>query len=455
MIRIFNIYYPTRMLILIVGEALVICLSFIAATVFRLGYDSVIVLQYEYGFIKILAVTGLALIGMVYFDFYDAFRVPPQSEIYFRLLVVLGLLSFALAALSFFFPDFRLGNGSLEVGLLILTFALAGWRFCYSWLVRRPWMRERVYVMGTGERASRLVGAMRTCPDLGMDVVEWLNDFEINSLRDHGDLLLERVKSQRVDRVIVALEDRRGKLPVRELLNLRFNGVKVEDATEILEKTLGKIEVEGLYPSWLIFSKGFPLHSAAQYARRIVSVLVSLVCLLVFLPLIPVIALAIKLSSSGPVFYCQKRVGRKGRVFTCYKFRTMKKDAEAGGPAWATEDDTRITAVGRWLRRMRLDEIPQIWNVFVGDMTFVGPRPERPEFVERLSQEIPYYDLRHAVRPGITGWAQVCYEYGASVEQAREKLKYDLYYVKNMSVSLDLVIIVKSIKIVLLGRGAR
>ena len=455
MIRIFNIYYPTRMLILIVGEALVICLSFIAATVFRLGYDSVIVLQYEYGFIKILAVTGLALIGMVYFDFYDAFRVPPQSEIYFRLLVVLGLLSFALAALSFFFPDFRLGNGSLEVGLLILTFALAGWRFCYSWLVRRPWMRERVYVMGTGERASRLVGAMRTCPDLGMDVVEWLNDFEINSLRDHGDLLLERVKSQRVDRVIVALEDRRGKLPVRELLNLRFNGVKVEDATEILEKTLGKIEVEGLYPSWLIFSKGFPLHSAAQYARRIVSVLVSLVCLLVFLPLIPVIALAIKLSSSGPVFYCQKRVGRKGRVFTCYKFRTMKKDAEAAGPAWATEDDTRITAVGRWLRRMRLDEIPQIWNVFVGDMTFVGPRPERPEFVERLSQEIPYYDLRHAVRPGITGWAQVCYEYGASVEQAREKLKYDLYYVKNMSVSLDLVIIVKSIKIVLLGRGAR
>ena len=455
MIRIFNIYYPTRMLILIVGEALVICLSFIAATVFRLGYDSVIVLQYEYGFIKILAVTGLALIGMVYFDFYDAFRVPPQSEIYFRLLVVLGLLSFALAALSFFFPDFRLGNGSLEVGLLILTFALAGWRFCYSWLVRRPWMRERVYVMGTGERASRLVGAMRTCPDLGMDVVEWLNDFEINSLRDHGDLLLERVKSQRVDRVIVALEDRRGKLPVRELLNLRFNGVKVEDATEILEKTLGKIEVEGLYPSWLIFSKGFPLHSAALYARRIVSVLVSLVCLLVFLPLIPVIALAIKLSSSGPVFYCQKRVGRKGRVFTCYKFRTMKKDAEAGGPAWATEDDTRITAVGRWLRRMRLDEIPQIWNVFVGDMTFVGPRPERPEFVERLRREIPYYDLRHAVRPGITGWAQVCYEYGASVEQAREKLKYDLYYVKNMSVSLDLVIIVKSIKIVLLGRGAR
>jgi sugar transferase (PEP-CTERM system associated) len=456
MIRIFNIYYPTRMLILVVGEALVICLSFIAAAVLRLGYDSVIVLQYEYGFFKILAVTGLALIGMMYFDLYDALRVPPQSEIYFRLLVVLGLLSFALAALSYFFPAFQLGNGSLPAGLLILAFALAGWRSCYAWLVRRPWMRERICIMGTGERASRLVGAVRTCVDLGMDVVEWLNDSEINSLCNHGERLLERVRSHRVDRLIVALEDRRGKMPVGALLNLRFNGVKVEDATEILEKTLGKIEVEGLYPSWLIFSKGFPLHSGSRFSRRVVSIIASLVCLLVFLPLLPVIALAVKLSSSGPIFYQQKRVGRGGHVFTCYKFRTMKTGAEAvSGPIWATEDDKRVTTFGRWLRLTRLDEIAQLWNVFVGDMAFVGPRPERPEFVELLRHEIPYYDLRHVVRPGITGWAQVCYEYGASVEQAREKLKYDLYYIKNMSVSLDLAIIAKSVKIVLLGRGAR
>jgi len=456
MIRIFNIYYPTRMLILVVGEALVICLSFIAAAILRLGYDSVIVLQYEYGFFKILAVTGLALIGMMYFDLYDALRLPRRSETYFRMLVVLGLLSFALAALSYFFPDFRLGNGSLPAGLLILAFALAGWRSCYAWLVRQPWMRERICIMGTGERASQLVGAMRTFAGLGMDVVEWLNDSEIKSLCNHSERLLERVRSQRVDRLIVALEDRRGKMPVRALLNLRFNGVKVEDATEILEKTLGKIEVEGLYPSWLIFSKGFPLHSAALLARRIVSILLSLLCLLVFFPLLPVIALAVKLSSCGPIFYRQKRVGRGGRVFTCYKFRTMKTDAEAvSGPVWATQDDTRVTTFGRWLRRTRLDEIPQLWNVFVGDMTFVGPRPERPEFVELLRREIPYYDLRHAVRPGITGWAQVCYEYGASVEQAREKLKYDLYYIKHMSVSLDLAIIAKSVKIILLGRGAR
>jgi sugar transferase (PEP-CTERM system associated) len=455
MIRIFSIYYPIRVLILVVGEAMVVCLSFVMASVLRLGYDSVIVLQYEYGLIKILAITVLALLGMDYFDLYDAHRVPARAEIYFRIFVVLGLLSLALAALSYLFPALRIGKGTLVLGLLILTFAVVGWRSLYGWLVRRPWLRERICIMGNSERADRLAATLRSCPDLGMDVVGWLPDSEMRSLGNNGKDLLERLKSKRVNRLIVALDDRRGKLPVRELLALRFAGVEVEDATQVLERTLGVIEVEGLYPSWFIFSKGFPLNPAFVFARRILSVFVALISLALFLPLIPLIALAIKLTSSGPVLYRQRRVGRGNRLFTCYKFRTMRADSEAAsGPTWASKDDPRITPVGRWLRRTRLDEIPQIWNVLVGNMAFVGPRPERPQFMELLNREIPYYDLRHVVRPGITGWAQVCYEYGSSVEQAREKLKYDLYYIKNMSISLDLVIAVRSIKIILLGRGA-
>lgn len=456
MIRIFSVYYPTRILILVGGEAFVVCLSFVMASVLRLGYDSVIVLQYDYGFIKILAITGVALLGMDYFDLYDAHRVPDRSEIYFRMFVVLGLLSFALAALSYLLPALRIGKGTLVAGLLILTFALLGWRSLYAWLVRRPWLRERVCIMGNSKRADRLVATLRSCPDLGMDVVGWITDSEIGSRDNNSKGLLDGLKGERVNRLIVAVEDRRGKLPVRELLALRLAGVEVEDATQVLERTLGVIEVEGLYPSWLIFSKGFRLNAAFMLARRIVSVFVALICLLVILPVIPLIALAIKLTSSGPIFYPQRRVGRGNKVFTCYKFRTMRTGSEdASGAAWATKDDPRVTSVGRWLRRARLDEIPQLWNVFLGDMAFVGPRPERPQFMELLNKEIPYYDLRHVVRPGITGWAQVCYEYGSSVEQAREKLKYDLYYIKNMSISLDLVIVVKSIKIVLLGRGAR
>jgi sugar transferase (PEP-CTERM system associated) len=259
-----------------------------------------------------------------------------------------------------------------------------------------------------------------------------------------------------IDRVIVALSDRRGTLPVRELLDLRLSNVKIEEAADLLEKIHGKIEIDGLQPSSLIFADGFRLNATMMLARRVVSIGVSLLLLVVFLPLIPIIALAIKLTSPGPVLYRQHRVGRRGKIFNCYKFRTMRADAEADtGPTWAGDDDPRITRVGRFLRQTRLDEIPQLFNVVRGDMSFVGPRPERPEFVDWLSREIPYYNLRHIIRPGITGWAQVCYEYGASLEQAKEKLRYDLYYVKHISLAFDLYIMFTTIKIVLFGRGAR
>ncbi len=340
----------------------------------------------------------------------------------------------------------------------IVTLGLLGWRSAYPWLARQPFLRERVYVLGAGVRATRLVEALRTRKDLGMDVVGWAGAIGNGSLTREalGNALLALQEKEAVDRVIVALGDRRGTMPVRELLQLRLGNIKVEEATGLLEKVSSKIEVDELYPSWLIFSEGFRLNSPAMIARRLVSISVSLVCLLVCLPLIPLIALAIKLTSPGSVFYQQKRVGRSGVVFNCYKFRSMSAGAEADtGPTWAGDDDPRITSVGRFLRRSRLDEIPQLWNVLRGDMAFVGPRPERPEFVEWLNREIPYYHLRHIVRPGITGWAQVCYKYGNTREDAKEKLQYELFYIKNLSLGLDLLVLFQTVKIILLGRGAQ
>jgi sugar transferase (PEP-CTERM system associated) len=458
LVRLFNVYYPTRILVLVAGEGFIVCASFLIAALLMLGQDFVLVLNYEHGFLKILGIAVLALVCSHYFDLYNLQRVPSRGEMWFRLLMVLGLLSFLLAGIVYLFPQFMMGQNTLLVGLTILTFALLGWRSLYSWLIRQPYLRERIYVLGSGDRAARLVEVIRSQPELGMEVVGWAgaiaND---SSTRESLGLgLLDQVNRREVERVIVALGDRRGTMPVRELLDLRLNGVKVEDATGIMEKISGKIEIDSLYPSWLIFSEGFRLNAAFMYARRLVSFAVALVCLLVFLPLLPLIAALIKLTSKGPVFYRQKRVGKGGKVFTCYKLRTMRPDAEADhGPTWAGDDDPRITAVGRWLRYSRLDEVPQLWNVFRGDMGFVGPRPERPEFVEWLTREIPYYQLRHIIRPGITGWAQVRYQYGASLEEAKEKLKYDLYYIKNISLSLDLLIFAESVKTILLGRGSR
>jgi sugar transferase (PEP-CTERM system associated) len=314
-----------------------------------------------------------------------------------------------------------------------------------------------VYVLGTGERAQRLVRGLRTRPELGIEVMGWSGDVEGAVTRESiASHLADVIQHHELHRVIVALPNRRTMLPVAELLQLRTSGVTIEEATSWLEKMSGRIEVEQLYPSWLIFADGFRFSVSYTVLRRLLSFFASALLLIAVLPLIPFVILAIKLDSPGPVLYRQRRVGKSGKTFYCHKFRTMRPDAEADkGATWATDDDPRITRAGRFLRKSRLDEIPQLWNVMHGDMAFVGPRPERPEFVEWLSREIPYYDVRHSVPPGITGWSQVKYKYGNTLADAREKLQYDLYYIKNMSLGLDLLIMFQTIKIVLLGRGAQ
>jgi sugar transferase (PEP-CTERM system associated) len=458
MVRLFSVYYPTRTVVLVGAEAILVCTSFLLGCLVHLGQDTYLVLNYEHGFAKILGITGLALLCLYYNDLYDLQRLRIPAETYVRLLMVLGIFSLALAALSYFFPGLVVGRGVYVTGLAILTFVLLGWRWTFGWLLRLPIFQEKVCVLGAGPRASRLVEILRANPSMGMDVVGWIGALGEDTLTREvlADQLNSILEKRNVDRVIVALSDRRGTMPVRELLALRMHNVKVEEATAVLERVSGKIDVDQLRPSWLIFSDGFRMSAGLMTARRVLFVLLSFVLLLVVLPLLPLITLLVRLTSPGPVLYRQKRVGRNGVVFHCYKFRTMWADAEADtGPTWAGDDDPRITPVGRWLRRMRLDELPQLWNVLRGDMNFVGPRPERPEFVDKLIYEISYYQIRHIVRPGITGWAQINYPYGASVEDAKEKLRYDLYYIKNMSMALEIFIVFQTIKIVLLGRGAK
>ena len=458
MIRLFKVYYPLRTLILLVGEAMIVWLSFVLGTMLQNREDSWLLLNVENGYVKILAVTGIVLLFSHLFDLYDSSSLGAKWDQIFRVLLVLGFVALVLSAVGFLYPSILPGNGSALAGLIILTFTLLGWRGAYFWMVKQPFLRERVYVLGTGERALRLVTGLRERAALGVEVVGWTGDLDGELTRDAAaSHLLGLARGEKgVHRVIVAMPNRRGTLPVEELLDLRLGGVKVEEATSWLEKITGRIEVEQLYPSWLIFAEGFRFSSVFRLVRRAVNFLVALAGLVISLPLLPFIVLAVKLDSSGPVVYRQQRVGRRGVVFYCYKFRTMRVDAEADtGATWASDDDPRITRVGKFLRSSRLDEIPQLWCVLKGDMHFVGPRPERPEFVQWLSKEIPYYGVRHVVRPGLTGWAQVQYKYGNTLADAREKLQYDLFYIKNASLGLDLLIMFQTIKIVLLGRGAQ
>lgn len=459
MVRLFNVYYPTRTIVLLLCEALIVSSSFLFAAVLVLGPDTYLAMSYEMGAHKIAGLTVLTLLCSYYFDLYAPQRLPFRWEIYFRLLLVMGVLSFILAGVVYLFPQVAIGRNVLVLGLAVLTSTLFVWRSAYEWVIGQAIFRERVYVLGCGERAQQIVDAIGTRKDFGMEVVGWggADGDTTERIGDFATALkrFRRSGSSPIDRVIVALQDRRGAMPVRELLDIRLAGVIVEDSGSLLEKMSGKLQLEGLHPSALIFAEGFRIRTSQQFVRRIISMLVSAICLLILLPFIPLIALAAKLSSPGPILFRQNRVGLRGNCFVIYKFRTMGQDAEAGGAVWAKKNDPRVTRVGMFLRKTRLDEIPQLWNVLKGDMGFVGPRPERPEFVEWLTDQIPYYNLRHMIRPGLTGWAQVRYQYGASIEETKQKLEYDLYYVKHMTVGLDLLIMFETVKTILLRRGSR
>lgn len=458
MIRLFKVYYPLQTIALLLSETLIVSGCFVVATIIVLRGHTYLTLNNQFAGLKIAGTTGLMILCSYYFDLYAPQQRSARWEIFFRLLLALSALSFILAALTYLFPDFAVAQYGLALGVAILTAALVVWRGAYEWIIGHSIFYEKVYVLGSGARAKMVVDAIQTRRDAGLEIVGWCGDAADGpECREQLARTLESFGQQThpISRIIVAMEDRRGSLPVRQLLNLRLSGVVVEDAGSLLERLSGKVQLDGLHPSALIFAEGFRLKASHQVLHRIVSMIVSGIALLFLLPILPVLAVLIRLSSAGPILYRQRRVGLRGREFTIFKFRTMHEGAEPCGAMWAKKNDERVTHLGRFMRKTRLDEIPQLWNVLRGDMGFVGPRPERPEFVEQLSKEIAYYDLRHVIRPGLTGWAQVRYQYGATFAQSREKLEYDLYYVKHMSLSLDLLIMFETVKTILLGRGAR
>jgi sugar transferase (PEP-CTERM system associated) len=472
LIRFLHTYIPTRTLLLGISEACLISLALVVSALARLGAgEAGVMLTYQYGSLKILFVAVAFLTCMYYFDLYDSAIVSNRREALVRLIQVMGVAYIVLGLLYYLYPPVKLGRGIFHLGFLFAGLLLLLWRRLFSALNSTQRLAERVVILGDGPLAKSLLHEIETRPELGIRVAgrsPRLGNENYPSNKERGEtpnilaqtsyceaLSLDR-EVRGIDRIVVAMDERRGMLPVNSLLSLKNHGVQVQDGNDVYESITGKVPIESIRLSWLLFSPGCYSSRLFLVYKRVASLVTSTIGLLLSLPLLPFVVLAIKISSPGKILYRQNRVGREGVVFRCYKFRTMHSDAEVdSGPTWARDDDPRITRVGSFLRKTRMDEIPQLWNVLKGDMSLVGPRPERPEFVAELNQKIPYYHLRHSVRPGITGWAQVLYKYGSSVEDAKEKLRYDLYYVKNASAGLDLLIILNTIKIVLLGRGAR
>jgi sugar transferase (PEP-CTERM system associated) len=456
--QLFNRYVSTRSLTVFAGELLLIFGSVAFAAAVQNTPDLASNLW------KIALVTLICQLCLYYNDFYDLTLVHSSRELIVRLLQAAGAASIVLAALYFMSPDLMIGNGIFVSALFVFLVAILGWRLIFNSVTGSLKLdEERVLFVGTGETARKVARQILDQHEFAYRVIGFIDDDAsrigeriVNPAIVGTPADMDRlIATHHIDRIVVGLSDRRGKLPVEELLRAKMAGIRVEDATTTYERVTGKILIDDLRPSWLIFSDGFRVSRVTRMMKRSIDLMLSLLLAVVTLPLMLLTALLILLEDGGPVLYRQERVGENGRTFVLSKFRSMRKDAEKGGtPIWARDGDDRITRVGRFIRKTRLDELPQLWNVVRGDMSFVGPRPERPFFVEELSKDIPFYQQRHAVKPGLTGWAQVKYRYGSSREDAMEKLRYDLYYIKHLSVIFDLTIVFDTVKVVLFRKGA-
>jgi len=454
MIRFLNVYYPTRSVLLLFSEASIICLCYIMAAILVLGTDTFRILTYEHNLAKVAALTLFTIIVGYYCDLYEWQQFSDRREIYVRILLVLGLVSLAASAVLYLYPSFGIARYILSAAVILMAVALILWRRAFAWLLSLETFRDRTVILGNGSNANALAKLIQSRPDSGMHLID-TTGLNGESLNTEDFVQWIEAYPKPIHRIIVALEERRGGLPVSDLMKIRFRGIEIMEASTLFERLSGKIDLNSLRPSHFLYGEGFRIKPSQMITRRIAALAAAAVGLLVFLPFFPLVALLVKLSSPGPLFFKQTRVGQGGRTFSIYKFRSMVVDAEKAGARWASKNDPRVTAIGGFMRKTRIDEIPQLWNVLTGDMAFVGPRPERPEFVPWLAEQLPYYNLRLLTSPGLTGWAQVRYGYGATLEESREKLQYDLYYVKHSSLGLDLMIMFETIKIILRRRGAQ
>jgi sugar transferase (PEP-CTERM system associated) len=439
--------------------------SIIGAVYLRVGIEGA---RYELvdrlGYLKAGLATLFCLAAFYLFDLYDFIVMHDRSELVLRLVQALGLAWIALALSFYLYPGLMLGRGVSLIALPLALTLMVSWRVSIHWFLGHPDIGERILIVGSGNLAVEVAREVLNRPDAGYRIVgfvgtdsELLGKSLINPrVIGMTEELEEVVKREDIDRLVVAMGERRGQLPTDRLLRLSLAGeVSIEEGATFYERVTGRVSLNMMRPSWLIFTGRGRQARVEAFIRSSLHRLVALIGIIVSLPIAILTAILIKIDSRGPIFYKQERVGKNGRPFVLAKFRSMRVDAEKSGPVWASKGDDRTTRVGRVIRKIRVDEIPQFWNILKGEMSFVGPRPERPHFVAQLAEEIPYYEQRHLITPGLTGWAQIKYPYGASVEDARQKLQYDLFYIKNYSLVLDAIILFETIKIILFGRGAQ
>ena len=463
MLKIGGQSVPTKTLVLLASESLLIVFGLALATALRFSSS-----RWEYmggnAIARFLVVVLMCEFALYYNDLYDIEVMKSRARLLIGLLQALGVACIGLALLYYLAPGVSLGRGIAAMAVPTIMTFIFGWRVLLDskgfFFLPSP---ERVLIVGTGATGISLTREICSRPDLNLKVLGFLDEKGENigmSLVNPGIIgglgdLEALVREKNIDRVVLSLAEQRGRMPYRELLRLKFAGVTVEDAHTVFERISGRIALEKLSPSWLIFSDGFRKGRFLRAMKRAMDIVAALIAITLTLPIMSLVALAILVESDGPVLFRQKRVGLNGVQFEILKFRSMRQDAEKGGPSWATDGDNRITRVGAFIRKYRLDELPQFFNILNGTMSLVGPRPEQPYFCEMLETSLDFFSQRHTVRPGITGWAQIKYQYGSTVEDARRKLELDLFYIKHLSISLDMVIVLETVKVIFLGKGAK
>lgn len=459
MIRLFGHYVSKLYLLLGSVEFLVAFCSLLAGYYMRFSHRGSVFAEAP----EALGYTALAyavsmVISMISVGMYQR-GLPFSAGLLVRIGLSFLIASVAMSVVFYLFPELVVWRGVMAYAMLFTFVGVIGLRSLFARLIESVTQSTNVLVLGTGRQANMIAELEPQQPGFRVAGYVQVNEreVEIPSHRwlAHDRRLIDMVLDHQVDEIVVAPDDRRLRLPVDEILDCKMSGTMVLDLLSFFEKETSRIKLDVLHPSWIFFSDGFRLSGLAQ--KRVLDLLASISILLLTWPLMLLVALAILIESKGrgPILFHQTRVGLDGEPFRVHKFRSMRTDAEADGVArWASKDDDRITRVGAFIRKTRLDELPQVFNVLLGEMSLVGPRPERPEFVEELQKEIPFYKERHRVKPGLTGWAQLSYPYGATTEDARNKLEYDLYYVKNASVFLDLIILLETVEVVLWGKGA-
>ncbi len=459
--RLFNVYVPSNVLALLVSELVLLYTCFIGAVGLRVPTDLEIYLRYDGGFASVTVVVLSVVVAMYFQDLYAQVQVRSRVVLVQQVCLSMGVALLGQALLSYVLPAALLPKWVMLAGSGLALVLLPAWRLLYSAAMTNAIVAEGVLFVGTNPIVVELAAEMSKTPELGMKCLGFVDDGPetaelagqvLGPLKDLKEICA-RVNPARI---VVGLTERRARLPYQDLLELRYSGIRIEQASQLYEAAFGRVTTRELRPSELIFTAGLGPDPASVQFQAIYSWLIGFVMTIVLSPLMVLTAILVKLTSPGPILYRQVRMGKDDKPFTIRKFRSMRQDAEKHtGAVWATKNDPRITPVGRWIRKTRLDELPQLFNVLRGEMSIVGPRPERPEFTRTLEQKIPFYRQRTAVKPGVTGWAQINYKYGDTIEDTIAKLEYDLYYIKHMSLALDLYIVFSTVKTVLLRRGAQ